>query len=121
MTGKDKIQELLQASLDGTISTEQVTAAGLQRCILHDLVEQGELYRFCRGLYVRSDAWEDDLYLLQRKYGRGIYSHNTSLYLLDYSDRTPAQYTMTFPKDIIRRRWNRKILKSSELSPKTIL
>ena len=56
MTGKDKIQELLQASLDGTISTEQVTAAGLQRCILHDLVEQGELYRFCRGLYVRSDA-----------------------------------------------------------------
>lgn len=98
MTGKDKIQELLQVSLDGTISTEQVTAAGLQRCILHDLVEQGELYRFCRGLYVLSDAWEDDLYLLQRKYGRGIYSHNTSLYLLDYSDRTPAQYTMTFPK-----------------------
>ena len=98
MTGKDKIQELLEASPDGTISTEQVTAAGLHRSILQDLVEQGELHRFCRGLYVLNDAWEDDLYLLQRKYGRGIYSHDTALYLRGYSDRTPAQYTMTFPK-----------------------
>lgn len=56
MTDKDKIRELLGTSLDGTISTEQVTVAGLHRSILHDLVEQGELYRFCRGLYVRSDA-----------------------------------------------------------------
>lgn len=35
---------------------------------------------------------------MQRKYGRGIYSHDTALYLHGYSDRTPAQYTMTFPK-----------------------
>lgn len=35
---------------------------------------------------------------MQLKYGRGIYSHDTALYLLGYSDRTPAKYTMTFPK-----------------------
>ena len=34
---------------------------------------------------------EDDFYLLQRKYGRGIYSHDTALYLLGYSDRTPCE------------------------------
>ena len=34
---------------------------------------------------------------MQRKYGRGIYSHDTALYLQGYSDRTPAKYTMTFP------------------------
>lgn len=39
---------------------------------------------------------EDDMYLLQKKYGRGIYSHDTVLYLLGYSDRTPIKYTMTF-------------------------
>ena len=66
--------------------------------MLQELVDNGELYRYGRGLYVRSNAWEDDLYLLQRKYGRGIYSHDTALYLLGYSDRTPIQYTMTFPK-----------------------
>ena len=98
MTDKEKIRELLEASQDGTITAEQVTAAGLHRSILQELVENGELYRFRRGLYVRTSVWEDDIYLLQRKYGRGIYSHDTALYLHGYSDRTPAQYTMTFPK-----------------------
>ena len=49
-------------------------------------------------MYIRSNAWEDDFYLLQLKYRRGIYSHDTALYLHGYSDRTPAQYTVTFPK-----------------------
>lgn len=98
MTNKEKIKKLLEASPDGTVTAEQVTEAGLHRSILQELVENGELYRFGRGLYVISNAWEDDFYLLQRKYGRGIYSHDTALYLLGYSDRTPAQYTMTFPK-----------------------
>jgi len=92
------IKELLEASRDGIITAEQVTAAGLHRGNLQKLAEDGEVYRFGRGLYVRSDVWEDDFYLLQRKYGRGIYSHDTALYLHGYSDRTPARYTMTFPK-----------------------
>ena len=98
MTRQDKIREMLEASPDGTITAKQVTAAGLHRSILQELVRKGELSRFSRGLYVPSSAWEDDLYLLQRKYGRGIYSHDTALYLLGYTDRTPAQYIMTFPK-----------------------
>lgn len=98
MNAKEKIEELLEASEDGTITAAQVTEAGLHRSILQEFVKSGEMYRFGRGLYVRSSAWEDDFYLLQRKYGRGIYSHDTALYLLGYSDRTPAKYTMTFPK-----------------------
>ena len=98
MNAKEKIEELLEASEDGTITAAQVTEAGLHRSVLQEFVKSGEMYRFGRGLYVRSSAWEDDFYLLQKKYGRGIYSHDTALYLLGYSDRTPAKYTMTFPK-----------------------
>ena len=98
MTDNEKIKELLEASSDGVITAEQVTAAGLHRGGLQALVEKGEIYRFGRGLYALCNTWEDDFYLLQRKYGRGIYSHETALYLLGYSDRTPAHYTMTFPK-----------------------
>ena len=96
MNAKEKIEELLEASEDGTITAAQVTEAGLHRSVLQEFVKSGEMYRFGRGLYVRSSAWEDDFYLLQRKYGRGIYSHDTALYLLGYSDRTPAKYTMTY-------------------------
>lgn len=116
MADKEKIKELLEASTDGTITAEQVTAAGMHRSILRELVENKELYRFGRGLYVRSDAWEDDFYLLQRKYGRGIYSHDTALYLLGYSDRTPAQYTMTFPKG-----YNSPSLKQESINIKRVV
>lgn len=67
MGNKEKIKGLLEASQDGTVTAEQVTSAGLHRSILHELVKNGELYRFGRGLYVRTSVWEDDIYLLQRK------------------------------------------------------
>lgn len=98
MSDREKIKRMLEASENGIITSAQVTEAGLRRNTLQQLVKDGEIYRFGRGLYVRSNSWEDDLYLLQKKYGRGIYSHDTALYLLGYSDRTPAKYTMTFPK-----------------------
>lgn len=98
MNTRRKMEELLETSEDGTITAAQVSKAGLHRGILQEFVNSGELYRFGRGLYVQSCAWEDDFYLLQRKYGRGIYSHDTALYLLGYSDRVPVKYTMTFPK-----------------------
>ena len=98
MSDREKIKKMLEASENGIITSAQVTEAGLRRNTLQQLVKDGEIYRFGRGLYVRSNSWEDDFYLLQKKYGRGIYSHDTALYLLGYSDRTPAKYTMTFPK-----------------------
>ena len=98
ITDKEKIQKLLEFSVDGIITAEQVTAIGVHRSVLQELVEDGEIYRFGRGLYVSTNVWEDDFNLFQRKYEKGIYSHDTALYLHGYSDRTPAQYTMTFLK-----------------------
>ena len=98
MNAKEKIEELLEASEDGTITAAQVTEAGLHRSVLQEFVKSGEMYRFGRGLYVRSSAWEDDFYLLQRKYGRGIYSHDTALYLLC------LLYTSPSPRDTERSR-----------------
>ncbi|HIR98686.1 MAG TPA: type IV toxin-antitoxin system AbiEi family antitoxin domain-containing protein, partial [Candidatus Merdisoma faecalis] len=73
MINNEKIKALLRSSPDGTITAEQVTAAGLHRSVLQELVRDGAIYRFGRGLYNRSDVWEDDFYLLQRRYSRGIY------------------------------------------------
>lgn len=107
---------LIAASASGTMTAAQVTKAGLHRGVLHTLVENGELYRFGRELYVRSGVWEDDFYLLQCKYGRGIFSHDTALYLLGYSDRTPAKYTMTFPKG-----YNAASLKEEKINVKRVV
>ncbi len=116
MNDNKKIKELLEASKDGMITAAQVTKAGLHRSVLKELVKSGEIYRFGRGLYVKSSAWEDDFYLLQSKYGRGIYSHDTALYLLGYTDRTPVKYTMTFPKG-----YNTSSLKQENLIVKRVV
>ncbi len=60
--------------------------------ILNKFIENGELTKFGRGLYTINSAWEDDFFSLQQKYRKGIYSHDTALYLLGYSDRTPSLY-----------------------------
>ena len=93
----EKIEELLQAK-SSIITAKQVTDAGLHRSALRELVEKKEIYPYSRGIYIRNDAWEDTFYLLQQKYARGIFSHETALYLHGYSDRLPEWYTMTFPK-----------------------
>lgn len=98
MNSTDKLKKLINNTNSGVIKTSQITKAGVHRGYLYKFIESGELYRFSRGLYVQSNSWEDDFYLLQQKYKRGIYSNETALYLLGYSDRTPAKYTMTFPK-----------------------
>ncbi len=113
MTDKERLTKLLTLSDNGMITSKQVTAVGIHRGILTELTEAGQLIRYGRGIYIKSDVWEDDLYLLQRKYSRGIYSHDTALYLLGYSDRTPTQYTMTFPKG-----YNAPSLKQEDLNVK---
>ena len=69
MNAKEKIEELLEASEDGTITAAQVTKVGLHRSILQEFVKSGEIYRFGRGLYVQSSVWEDDFYLYSESMG----------------------------------------------------
>ena len=64
MNNIDRVEKLVRSSPNGIITTAQLTNAGLHQGYLHDFVERGELYRFGRGLYVQSNAWEDDFYLL---------------------------------------------------------
>ena len=98
MTGRAKLQRLLADPAIDTITVKDLTAAGIWRGAVKPLVDEQQLVRCGRGLYVKQDAWPDDLYLLQQRYPRGIFSHDTALYLLGYSDRYPLRYTLTFPK-----------------------
>ena len=78
---KFRLRPVSYTHLDVYKRQAQITEAGIHRGVLQELVKKGEIYQFGRGLYVRSDAWEDDFYLLQLRYASGIYSHDTALYL----------------------------------------
>ncbi len=81
----------------GTVTTAMVVAAGFSRGNIKYLVDKGIIEKSARSVYVLPEVWEDEIFNLQHRFKRGIYSHETALFLWDLTDRTPNRYHMTFP------------------------
>lgn len=96
MASTEFIMEMIKKN-NGVITAAEVTKAGISRGNLKYMVDTGLLERTGRGVYQLSDSWEDEMYILQARYKRGIFSGATALYLFDLTDRTPAKFQMTFP------------------------
>ncbi len=90
------IQQILKNN-NGIVTTMQVTEAGIPRRCLSAMVESGAIYRVDRGIYALPEVWEDEMFFMQYRFSKGIFSHETALYLHGMTDRTPIRYTMTFP------------------------
>lgn len=96
MTNKEKILEMLKKN-NGVITTFEVTKAGISRGTLKHLADAGTIERAARGVYQLAGVWDDEMYHLQVRYKKGIFSGETALYLHDLTDRTPKRFQMTFP------------------------
>ena len=84
---------------NGTVTTAMVVAAGFSRGNIKYLVDKGIIERSARGVYILPEVWDDEIFNLQNRFKRGIYSHETALFLWDLTDRTPNRYYMTFPEN----------------------
>ena len=93
---QEKIFEMLKEN-NGFVTSAQVTEAGLQRRVLRELMMADKIIRVERGIYALPNVWEDEMYFLQYRYAKGIFSNETALYLHGLSDRTPQSYTITVP------------------------
>ena len=82
---------------NGTVTTAMVVAAGFSRGNIKYLVDKGMIEKSARGVYILPEVWDDEIFNLQNRFKRGIYSHETALFLWDLTDRTPNRYNMTFP------------------------
>ena len=51
-----------------------------------------------RGLYCLPDTWEDEYVMAQHRFARGVFSHDTALYLLGLCDSAPESLMMSFPR-----------------------
>ena len=82
---------------NGIVTTAMVVAAGFSRGNIKYLVDKGMVEKSARGVYILPEIWDDEMFNLQNRFKRGIYSHETALFLWDLTDRTPNRYHMTFP------------------------
>jgi len=96
MNNIEKLDQLIKTH-HGTVLSADLDKLEIPRSYLRVLVSEGKLKKVDRGVYVASDAIEDQMYAMQSKYSKLIYSHETALFLHELSDRTPFEYTATVP------------------------
>lgn len=96
MKTTNKIIQLAKVN-NGIVTTSMITSAGYSRGFLQYLVKKGKLEKSARGVYILPEVLDDEFFNLQNQFKRGVYSHETALFLWGLTDRTPHQYHMTFP------------------------
>jgi predicted transcriptional regulator of viral defense system len=94
MTGAEILKNLLQEN-NGFLKTSDVVAAGVSRTVLGDFARKYGLERIAHGLYMSQDAWEDGLFVIQARYPKAVFSHETALYLLNLANREPSPFSVT--------------------------
>lgn len=92
----EKIEELIKKQ-NGTILSTDFDEYGIPRKYLQILINECRLERCERGVYVAVDAVEDEMFAMQKKYSKLIYSHETALFMHNLSDRTPFEFSATVP------------------------
>lgn len=92
----DQIMQLAENN-NGTITAAMVAKAGYSRGNLQYLVDKSLLEKAARGVYILPQMWEDEMFNLQMRLKRGVFSLETALFLWDLTDRTPNNYSITFP------------------------
>ena len=96
MDYREMLESLIEKK-DGLILTKDVTDAGIPRTYLGSFVKEDILERMAHGVYLSRETFEDELYSLQARSSRLIYSHETALYLHGLTDRDPLQWVGTVP------------------------
>ncbi|MDW7652033.1 MAG: abortive phage infection protein [Bacillota bacterium] len=96
MNYRDRLQELIKGK-DGLLLAKDADEENIPRQYLALFVKENKLERVSNGVYLTPDTFDDEMYRLQAKNQRIIYSHETALYLHDLTDRDPIRGTVTVP------------------------
>ncbi|WP_415620341.1 type IV toxin-antitoxin system AbiEi family antitoxin domain-containing protein [Liquorilactobacillus satsumensis] len=96
MNMRQKIDLFLKKN-NGQVTVDDAKKLGLDPHILVDLANSGQLERVDRGVYINPEIFEDDMYILQYRFSRGVFFKDSALFLHHMIDRTPDRYQMNFP------------------------
>jgi predicted transcriptional regulator of viral defense system len=99
-----KVYSLLK-QCDGYITSKEARENGVENKTLQRMAAKGLIERAAYGLYVNADILPDPFLVAQHRCPKGVFSHETALFLHDLSDRDPLRLIMTIPSG-----WNSKML-----------
>ena len=91
------IERMLETG-DGCISRKATIANGVAPASFARYVRSHGLIKISRGVYTKEIGAIDDLFQLQIRYPKIVYSGITALYLLGLTDRIPESVEFSIPK-----------------------
>jgi len=94
----------------GYISSKDARNHGVDNKALQRMESSGLIERVAHGLYMDAEIFPDLFYITQYRCPKGVFSHETALYLHDFSDRVPLKLMMTIPSG-----WNTKLLTDANM------
>jgi len=97
MSFNDKIERMLEEK-NGILTTKEIEEEGIPRQALPKLIENGRLEKLRHGTYISPEVQADEMYCIQLRSEKVVFSNETALYMHDLTDRDPLVYTVTVPR-----------------------
>ncbi len=92
------ILEMIEKN-NSLITTEQFMTLGFSKTLITKYVKAGLIERISHGIYSLPDALQDDMDILMKRSKYIVFSHDSALFLLGLSDRTPFRHSITIPSN----------------------
>lgn len=92
----ERIREIIK-SQNGSLYTSDLSKLGIPRTYLSILLKRGEIQKVSRAVYASPYSIVDEMANIQTRFKAAIFSHETALYFLGLTDRTPLNYSVTVP------------------------
>ena len=83
---------------NGYLFSSDVESLGISRTSIANFVKKNNMEKVAKGVYITADSWEDNLYILQRRYSDIIFSGETALYLHQMIDREYSKISVCVPR-----------------------
>lgn len=80
---------------DGVITASAAAKAGISKDSFYRYVRNRGLERQSRGIYLSKDALPDEFALLQARFPKAVFSHDTALFLHSLSEREPIPLSVS--------------------------
>lgn len=89
-----KLDDVLAES-EGVVTLSDAKANGIPKDAFYRYVDEMDLEKCGRGIYLSKNAFPDELALLQARFPKVVFSHDTALFLHGLSEREPISLSVS--------------------------
>lgn len=103
---KEEILDIMKDN-NGFLMTSMLKILNIPEKNMQRMAKNGDIERVEKGLYLHPDFLRDEYYITSYRVPKGVFSHESSLFLHRLSDENPTVLSLTIPSG-----WNSPLLKN---------